>query len=243
MGLGFVLLFWGVVGTVLAVIGTAALAYGAGRLTRGAKSGARRRVIIAAGLFPFACFAWSGGVFVFQAVVNETLLHRDVGMGDTWHAPLPNGDQVMMIDITDQGVVYNPKTQASESGIVEQEDTVWGVREMQVAGRYVLAGADTRTAEHLDQDSNQVDCYFLLDTQTGKRTPFKTYDELRQRASELNIQVNMQPIYNVYAKYRFSSFDVFAGLMFCVPPIVGLFVLIRQIVRLRRARPLLPQTP
>jgi len=25
---------------------------------------------------------------VFQAVVNEGLLHRDLGMGDTWHAPL-----------------------------------------------------------------------------------------------------------------------------------------------------------
>ncbi len=243
MGLGIVLLFWGVVGTVLGVIGAAALAYAAEHFTRGTRSEARRKVIIAAGLFPIACLAWGGGVFVFSAVVNEMFLHRDLGMGDTWQAPLPNGDQVMMIDITDQGVVYNPKTQASDSGVVEQDDTVWGVREMQVAGRYVLAGADSRAAEHLGQDSNQVDCYFLLDTQTGRRTPFKTYDELRQRALQLNIQLNLQPIYSVYAKYRFSWFDVCAGLLFGVPPLVGFVVLIRRVVRLRRTRPLLPQTP
>jgi hypothetical protein len=110
MGLGIVLLLWLVVGTVLTAIGAAILAGTTGLLTRGITNG-RRKVIIAAALLPFVCLCWAGVVFVFQAVINEGLLHRDLGLGDTWHAPLPNGYQIMMIDVTDQGMVYNPKTQ------------------------------------------------------------------------------------------------------------------------------------
>jgi hypothetical protein len=46
----------------------------------------RRTAIIAASLFLFICLGWGGAVFVFQAVINEALLLRDLGLGDTWHA-------------------------------------------------------------------------------------------------------------------------------------------------------------
>ena len=108
----------------------------------------------------------------------------------------------MMIDVTDQGWVYNPKTQHSQSGVAEQEDAVAGVRNVQVAGQYILGGADTKSFEHLGKDSNQVDSYFLLDTRTGKRTKFQTFDALRGRALQLNIELNLQPFNSVYAKYR-----------------------------------------
>jgi hypothetical protein len=186
-------------------------------------------------LFPFVCSGWSGAVFVFQAVVNEGLLHRDLGLGDTWHAPLPNGYQIMMIDVTDQGWVYNPKTQPG-SVVGEREDAVSGVRNVQVAGRYILGATDSQSFEHLGQDSNQVDAYFLLDTQLGKQAPFKNYDALRQKALELGIEPNLQPINSVYSKFRFSWFDVMAGLLFCVPPLIGFLLLIGWIARLRRTR-------
>jgi len=146
----------------------------------------------------------------------------------------------MMIDVTDQGWVYNPKTQHSQSGVAEQEDAIPGVRNVQVAGRYILGGTDTKAFEHLGKDSDQVDSYFLLDTYTGKRTQFASFDALRGRA-QLHIEPNLQPINSVYAKCRFSWFDVFAGLLFLVPPITGCFLIIRWILRLRRTRPL-PQT-
>ncbi|HEY6369795.1 MAG TPA: hypothetical protein VIX37_04395 [Candidatus Sulfotelmatobacter sp.] len=53
-------------------------------------------------------------------------------MGDTWQAPLPNGYQIMMIDVTDQGWVYNPKTQA-DGDVSERHDAVAGVRNLEVA--------------------------------------------------------------------------------------------------------------
>jgi hypothetical protein len=240
MGLGFVLLFWVVVGTVVAAIGAATLGCGAALLTRGVTNG-RRKVVIAASMLPFVCLGWGGAVFVFQAVVNEALLHRDLGLGDTWHAPLPNGYQIMMIDVTDQGWVYNPKTQPG-SGVGEREDAVAGVRDVQIAGRYVLGATDSKAFEHLGKDTNQVDAYFLLDTQLGKRTQFQNYDALRHSALELGIEPNLQPISTVYSKFRFSWFDVLAGLLFCIPPVIGVLLLIRWIVRLRRTRPLLPHT-
>jgi hypothetical protein len=236
MGIGIVLVFWAVAGVVVASIGAATLGCAAAMLTRGVTNG-RRKVIVAASLFPFVCLGWGGAVFVFQAVVNEGLLHRDLGMGDTWHAPLPNGYQIMMIDVTDQGWVYNPKTQ-SGSGIGEQEDAVAGVRNLQIAGRYILGAIDSKAFEDLGKDTNQVDVYFVLDTQLGKRTQFQTFDALRHKALELGIEPNLRPINAVYSEFRFSWFDVLAGLLLCLPPVIGAVFLIRWIVRLRQTRPL-----
>jgi hypothetical protein len=140
MGITIVLLLWAVFGTVVAALIPTTLGGTTALLTRGATG--RRKAIISAAVFPFACFAWGAAVFVFQAIVNEGLLHRDLGMGDTWHAPLPNGYQIMMIDVTDQGWVYNPKTQPG-SGVREQEDAVAGVRKIQIAGRYILGATDS----------------------------------------------------------------------------------------------------
>src|SRR5580692_4116032 len=235
MGLGFVLLFWAIGGAVVAAIGAATLGCATALLTRGVTSG-RRKVIIVGSLFPFVCLGWGGAMFVFQAVVNEGLLHRDVGLGDTWHAPLPNGYQIMMIDVTDQGWVYNPKTQPG-SGVGEQEDAVAGVRNVQVVGRYILGASDSKAFEHLGQDTNQVDAYFLLDTQLGKRTQFQNYGALRNSALELGIEPNLEPISAVYAKFRFSWFDVLAGVLFCLPQVFVGLGLIFWIVRLRRTRP------
>ena len=236
MGLGILLLLWAVVGIVVAGIGAATLGCAAALLTRGVTNG-RRKVILATSLFPFACLGWGGAVFVFQAAVNEGLLHRDLGLGDTWHTPLPNGYQIMMIDVTDQGWVYNPRTQPG-SAVGEQEDAVAGVRNIQIAGRYILGATDSKAFEDLGKDTNQVDAYFLLDTQLGKRIQFQNFDALRHKALELGIELNLRPINAVYSEFRFSWFDVLAGLLFCLPPVIGAVLLIRWIVRLRQTRPL-----
>jgi hypothetical protein len=234
MGIGIVLMFWAVAGILVAGIGAATLGCAAALLTRGVTNG-RRKVIVAASLFPFVCLGWGGAVFVFQALVNEGLLHRDLGMGDTWHAPLPNGYQILMIDVTDQGWVYNPKTQPG-SGIGEQEDAVAGVRDIQIAGRYILGATDSKAFENLGKDTNQVDAYFLLDTQTGKRIQFQNFEALRRKALEHGIEPDLQPINAIYSKFRFSWFDVLAGLLLCLPPVIGAALLIRWIVLLRQTR-------
>jgi hypothetical protein len=142
MGIGMVLLAAAVVGTVMASISGAILGGATAWFTKGVQRGCRTAILVAVA-FPFACLAWGGLVFAFQAVVNEAILHRDVGLGDAWECPLPNGYALLMIDVTDCGWVYNPKTQLS-GGVSEQEDAPYGVRLVQVAGRYVLGGLDSK---------------------------------------------------------------------------------------------------
>lgn len=235
MGIGVVLLFWAVVGTILAGIGMMFLGRATAFLTRKVVKG-RRTVIAVARLFPFACLAWAGALFVFQAFVNEEMLQRDPGLGDSWHCPLPNGYELMMIDVTDQGWVYNPKTQDPGGGVGEQEDAVAGVRMVQVAGKYIVGGSDSQSVQHYGQNKEDVDSYFLLDTQTGKRTTLKTHDELRQLAAQVGIDLDLKPIARVYYRYRFTWFDLFVGFLLCVPPLLGAWLLFKWIARLRRAQ-------
>ena len=239
MGIGFVLLFWAVAGAIAATVGALVLGGATAFITRGAHKG-RRRAILAAGLFPFVCLAWAGTVFAFQAVVNETFLHRDAGLGDTWRCPLPNGYALMMIDTTDQGWVYNPKTQPGDA-VGEQEDAVSGVRTIQVAGRYILGGSDSKWLGRLGDNSGQVDSFFIMDAQSGKRTTLPSYDALTAEAQRLGIQLKLVPINVLYSKYRFTKFDVFVGLLLCLPPTVATYLLLRWITGVRRTRELATQ--
>jgi len=206
-------------------------------LTRNATSG-RKRVIMAAAFFPFLCLAWGAGVFVFQGIVNEALLHRDLGLGDTWHAPLPNGYQVMMIDDTDRGWVYNPKTQGGPV-VGEQEDAVADVSKLQVANQYILAETTADPRSYSERDRNQPNTYLLLDTAVGRRTQFQNYEALRGKALELNIKPDLEPINTVYSRYRFGWFDILAVALFFLAPAIGAVLLIRSILRIRRTRPIM----
>jgi hypothetical protein len=239
MGIGIVLVVWAVIGTVVAGIGALILGRITGWMTNGAEERGRRRTILAARILPFACLGWAAILFVFQAFVNESFLRRDSGLGDTWNCPLPNGCAITMIDVTDNGWVYNPKTQ-SDGGVGEQEDAVAGVRSLQLAGRYILGTSDTGAATRLDPVNSDVDRYFLLDTQTGRKTNFTNYEALRNAASTLGVRLNLERIDVVYSRYRFTWFDVLAGLLLCIPPILYTALLTRQILKVRRGLQVLP---
>jgi len=228
-----VFIAWALVGTVLATGAAVFLAVVTTVLTRRVPVG-RRRAILAAAILPFIWLGWGACVFIFQAVVNEVLLSRDLGIGDTWHAPLTNGYQIMMIDVTDQGWVYNPKTQPD--GVAEQDDAVAGVRKVQVAGRYILGGVDSKAFDRSGKDDASVDSFFILDTSTGQQTTFKTYDGLCGRAQALQIKVNLEPISTVYGRFRRTWFDVFASVIFFMPPVGGFVLLAWWVWYLRRTR-------
>jgi hypothetical protein len=233
MGIGIVLLFWAVIGSVLSGIALVIFGGTTSVLTRGVTKG-RRRAIILASLFPFACLGWAGVVFTFQALVNEGVLHRDPSLGDALHCPLPNGYEILMIDVTDYGWVYNPKTQGNSGGVGEQEDAIYGVRSLQIAGPYIIGGVDE--GEPPDVGSTKLDSYFVLDARTGKRTTLPNYDALSNAARQLEIQLNLEPIRTIYWRYRFTLFDVFVGVLFCGPVLTALLLIIRWVMRLRKTR-------
>jgi len=232
MGIGFVLVAWGLISLVVAGVGSLVMRGVVAYFTRGSTD--RGKLLRRATLFPIECLFWVGIVFVFQAVINVVFLHRDIGIGDGFDCPLPNGYALSFIDVTEFGTLYKPANRPMWSDA--RENAVNNVRVMQLSGPYVLGGSDSRALEHFAEDSNAVDSYFLLDTKTGKRTEFKTYAELREAALHLNIQPNMIAIGTLYSKYRSTWFDVFAGLLIIVPPLIGAALLTRSVVRLRRTR-------
>ena len=225
---------WAVAGTVLACVAALVMGVVVSLLTRGAAAGRSRATVFAAA-FPFVCLGWAALLFGFQAVVNASM-GRDAGLGDSWHCPLPNGYALLMIDVTDQGWVYNPKTQGGGNSVTEREDSVSGVRKVQVSGRYILAGVDSHAFENLGKETEQIDSYFILDTQTGRRTNLSSYDALRTSASNLGINLNIEPIYSVYSRYRFTWFDVVVGVSLLLLPLIIFALLARFVIRTRKSR-------
>ena len=90
MGIGFVLIVYAVGGTFAAIIGCLVLRRVVAGFVPGS-SRSRSLLIRAATAFPFACMFWAGVVFIFSAAVNVVWLHRDVGIGDGFDCPLPDG--------------------------------------------------------------------------------------------------------------------------------------------------------
>lgn len=238
MGIGFVLLIWAVAGAVMACIGAILLGGTTALLTRGVARG-RKRVILAARIFPFLCLGWSGIVFFSQAAVNEFVFHRDSGLGDMWQCPLPDGYALLMIDETEQGWVFNPKTQ-DWGGVAEGEDSISGVRLLQLSGPYILGGRDSHAYQFASKD-DYIESYFLLDTRTGKHESFPTYQALRDQARQMGIVLSMERISAVYSKYRYTWFEILAGIVLLGPPLTFAFLLIRWVLRLRISREACPQ--
>jgi hypothetical protein len=196
----------------------------------------RQEVIRAARWFPFKCLMWLVIVFLFYRVVNVAVRHNTSIRGDAWTCQLPNGYALSMIDWTDAGWVYDARIQGF--GVIEsigdQEGSVSGVRVVQIAGRYILGGSDSQLGEHVGTNSDYVDAYFVLDTQTRKHRDFPSYDALRNSAAQLGIPLKLERIYDVYKRYRFTWFDLAVALIAFLPPLVFGWLLLDRIVRLRK---------
>jgi hypothetical protein len=236
MGILFVLLFWGMLGSVVGVVGGFILRRITVAVTPDQADGpyksARKNTVRLATFLPFACIAWAGGIFVFQAVVNTSLLHRDLGLGDSSYCPLPNGYKLLMIDVSDQGTVYNPKTQPGDT-VGDQEDAISGVRELQIAGPFIFGGIDSEYAKHFGQEAPKVNRYFVLDTQTGKHLDFDTKGQLGDAAARSGTKLLLEPVFDVYRRYRYTWFDYIAGVLLIAFPILAAAALLTRIVRIR----------
>lgn len=236
MGLGFVLFALGIVGTIFAAIAGLTFWSLAAYFTQNVPVDERRSVVRMAALFPFACLVWGGAAFIFQAVVNIAVFDHDPGLGDVWRCPLPNGYVIEMIDVTSRGYIFDPKSQETPGIVAPREDAIPDVVLAQLAGRYIAG----KTNDHTD--AFPVDGFFLLDTQTGKRTDFLDLEALRQASAQVGVELRLAPIEKLYDDFRYTWFDSFAAALLLLPPIAAALLLVRRILRLRRyhsARPIL----
>jgi len=198
------------------------------------------RLISAVRMFPFACVAWAFIVFLFSSTMNEMVFQRDPGLGDAYRCPLPNGYAILMIDVTDRGIVFNPRTQPAH-GVGETADAARACV-LQLAGSFILGGSFCRIDPgRRPDDPDPAFHYFLLDTTSGTRTEIPTYEALRMAAASRNIQLHLEPIAQIYNRYRFTWFDtVITIAMFGVPALCGAY-LFRSLWRLRKGSAQLPQ--
>jgi hypothetical protein len=102
MGIGFVLIIYLVVLSVLAAV-SGSLLMVATRMYMRTVSEGRAKAVRMAGLFPFACVLFAGIWFVGYAVINNIVFHRDPMVGDGWYTDIGNGYSIEMIDVTDHG--------------------------------------------------------------------------------------------------------------------------------------------
>jgi hypothetical protein len=232
MGIGFVLIVYAIFGGVAVVGGGVAFATAARLLLKDSPE----RSIFArrAAFFPLKCALWAALIFVVQAVVNVTLLHRDAGLGDGFHIPLPDHYAITYIDVTDYGFVYNPRTQLDGDSPREQQDAIDAVRFLQMQGRFLAGSADTQLNKHFGQPGAPVDQFFVIDTVTNKRTEFASQQDLAAWAASHGFKLNLEPIADFYTRYRWTWFDGLAAATLLIPPAIAFWLLARSVLRARR---------
>ncbi|HTH52493.1 MAG TPA: hypothetical protein VL495_01000 [Edaphobacter sp.] len=235
MGIGVVLIFYAIALTIAAAISAVVLGVVSYLMTK--HSGTKwKRAVLASIVFPFVCVAFAGGWFVVYSVVNYEVFHRDPMLGDTWETPLPNGYALMMIDTTDQGTVYNPKTQSGDGSVVGREDAVFGVRLLQVSDGLVFGARDSGYFGRIGQESKFIDSYFELDTLKNKQVEFNSLEELQRRAAGEGVTLKLREFQSVFADYRTTWFDYSAGAILLLVPMIGFIGLARWIWK-QRAQP------
>jgi hypothetical protein len=234
VGIGFVLIILAIFGCIAAVAGALVLVPFVGYLTRKASGPeqftSRMLLLCATAALPFACLFWGGAVFVGQAVVNVFLLNRDVGIGDGFDVPLPNGYELSFIDTVERGYLWDLRGRSLWNADFSLPSTISDVVELQLAEGYMLG---TRGPSQFEPERKPAS-YFLFDTKTHTKTDFESKAGLNEAAAAVGVKLALEPAADLYYRYRPSWFDLFAFAALVVPPMVAGVLMIRWILRLRR---------
>ncbi len=223
MGIGFVVIVFATLGSVAAVYGALILRTLVSYLTR-KRSESNTDLLRFAFALPFLCLVWGVIVFAFQGVINVTVFHRDIGLGDGFECPLPNGYALSFIDTTEIGTLHKSST---DGGVQD-------VRFLQLADPYIVAASDSKAFDHFGQRTASVDTYYLIDERSGRQTQFRDMASLREAARQLSLTINLLPIGTFYSKYRFTWFDTFAVIFLFTPPLFGVLSLGKWAFKVRR---------
>lgn len=162
MGIIFVLVIWLVVFAIIAVIlGMIAVAVVNPFLSKNK----RNRKMLLTFLTPIVGIASYIGSSVIAMIIISGLLSIDIGFGDFWEAPLPNGYHLLSVDIPENGSIYKDYDHRAEG--------IGGVQQIEVIGDSVIGLSGNK--------------YFLLETKTGKVTYYPSVLELQKRVGKPNI--------------------------------------------------------
>ena len=162
MGIIFLVIWLVIFAVIAAILGVIGVAVVYPFLSKKA----RKRKMLLTFLTPIVGIASYVGSSVIAMIIISELLNVDIGFGDSWKAPLPNGYQLVSIDMPDNGSIYKD-TDYSAEGVID------GVKRIEVSGDSVLGLSGKK--------------YFLLDTKVGKVSYFPSVLELQKRVGKPRI--------------------------------------------------------
>ena len=161
MGIIFLAIWLVVFAAIAVVLGMIGVAIVSPFLAKGR----RKRKMLLTFLTPIVGIASYVGSSVVAMIIISELLNIDLGFGDSWKAPLPNGYQLISVDMPDNGSIYK-----DDDHRIEDID---GVRQIEVIGDSVIGLSGNK--------------YFLLDTKIHKVTYYPSVFELQNRIGKPNI--------------------------------------------------------
>ena len=161
MGIIFLIIWLVIFAVIAAILGVIGVAVVYPFLSKKA----RIRKMLLTFLTPIVGIACYVGSSVIAMILISELLNVDIGFGDSWKAPLPNGYQLISVDMPDNGSIYKDDDHRTEG--------IDGVQQIEVIGDSVIGLSDNK--------------YFLLDTKVDKVTYYQSILELQKRVEKPNI--------------------------------------------------------
>jgi hypothetical protein len=161
MGIIFLVIWLVIFAVIAAILGVIGVAVVYPFLSKKA----RKRKILLTFLTPMVGIASYVGSSVIAMILISELLNVDIGFGDSWKAPLPNGYQLISVDMLDNGSIYKDDDHHTES--------IDGVQQIKVIGDSVIGLSGNK--------------YFLFDTKIHKVTYYPSVFELQKRVGKPNI--------------------------------------------------------
>jgi hypothetical protein len=203
VGIGCVLLFWAVAGTLLAIPSILILLWVA-RRTGGAPR--RRRMVVWLALAVPATVVTMIAAFAAYWVLCARR-GVDPGIGDGFQVPLTAGYSLEFIDTVEQGFVSPPEGSPAAQ--------ISGVREVGLSGRYIF-GSTTDGA-------------FLIDTTSAQAERLADREKLVERLEQLRAPtVQIVPAKDFYFHHRWTKQDLYIPLGVGIPAavlLVGTFLI------------------
>jgi hypothetical protein len=227
VGIGFVFLAYLMFLSVLAAISGGVFVAVTGWYLRTVPA-RRVKIALATALFPFACVLFAGIWFVGYALINDIVFHHDPMIGDGWYTNIGNGYAIDMIDVMDQGVLYPSDGDMNGPGAID------GVRRVQIVGDQIFGTRDTKSFEHFGNELQVEDAFFSINTKSHVKKGFPTEGSLASYVEGEGIRFKLEPIGNVYDRYRIGWFDWFAGLFLVGVPAYAFWRLLRHIRLIKR---------
>ena len=161
MGIIFLVIWLVIFAVIAAILGVIGVAVVYPFLSKKA----RKRKMLLTFLTPIVGIASYVGSSVIAMIIISELLNVDIGFGDSWKAPLPNGYQLISVDVPDNGSIYKDDDHHAES--------IDGVQQIKVIGDSVIGLSSNK--------------YFLLDTKIHKVTYYPSVFELQKSVRKSNI--------------------------------------------------------